>query len=156
MDHHYKANLIWTGNKGQGTSGYQAYERSYQIQIDGKPSIAGSSDPAFLGDPTKSNPEDLLLAAVSSCHMLWYLHLCAVNGIVVVNYLDRAEGTMKLNEDGSGAFTSLKLHPEVVVSEERMIPKAEELHSEANRKCFIANTLNIKVWHAANITVAQS
>lgn len=155
-DHHYKANLIWTGNTGQGTSGYQAYDRSYEVHIDGKPSISGSSDSSFLGDPTKSNPEDLLLASVSSCHMLWYLHLCAVNGIIVLDYQDKAEGTMTLEKDGSGAFTFLKLNPEVVVTEEQMVAKAVELHAEANRKCFIANSLNIKVGHDAQISVYGS
>jgi len=76
----YEISLTWTGNKGQGTSDYTIYERSYSLGGKGKPLIAGSSDPKFRGDETKWNPEEMLLASIASCHMLWYLHFCADNG----------------------------------------------------------------------------
>ena len=110
-EHQYTAQVTWTGNRGTGTSGYTAYDRDHLISANGKPDIFGSSDPAFRGNGNKYNPEDSLVAALSACHMLWYLHLCSVNGVVVIDYVDKATGIMKENEDGSGQFSEVTLHP---------------------------------------------
>ena len=150
--HHYKAQINWTGNEGTGTTNYKSYNRNYSININGKSSdILGSSDPAFLGDATRYNPEDLLLASVSSCHMLWYLHLCATNNIVVTSYNDVALGEMEETKNGSGKFSNITLHPKITVTHSSMIAKAETLHNDANKMCFIANSLNFKVMHNAKI-----
>jgi organic hydroperoxide reductase OsmC/OhrA len=149
--HLYRSKINWTGNTGESTRNYHSYERSYTVSIDGKVDISGSSDPAFSGNPQLHNPEDLLLAAVSSCHLLWYLHLCSIHKILVLEYTDYAEGTMVENENGSGKFTEIILKPEIVVAEESMIEKAFELHHTASEYCFIANSLNFKVKHEAKI-----
>jgi len=145
--HNYKTTLQWTGNKGKGSENYKAYERSYTVSIENKPDILGSSDPSFGGDRTKYNPEELLVASLSSCHMLWYLHLCSEAGVVVMDYVDNATGTMIETSDGSGYFTEVALNPIVTVNENSMIEKANELHKKANELCFIANSVNFKVEH---------
>lgn len=145
--HSYKAIIQWTGNKGTGTDGYSTYERSHQIIIDEKIAIPCSSDPAFRGDRTKHNPEELLLSSLSSCHMLWYLHLCAEAGIIVTDYVDYAKGTMIETSNGSGKFTEVILNPVVTVTEEQMIVEATALHKKANELCFIANSINFPVRH---------
>lgn len=146
-EHHYKATIQWTGNKGTGTSGYRNYERSHTISIENKTIIEGSSDPAFRGDQTKYNPEEMLLASLSSCHMLWYLHFCSEEGIIVTEYIDHATGIMAEKENGSGYFKEVTLHPIVIVTEESMVKKANELHHKASEFCFIANSVNFPVKH---------
>jgi organic hydroperoxide reductase OsmC/OhrA len=143
--HNYSVRMRWTGNDGQGTQTYRAYRRDHVIQCDGKPEIPGSSDPAFRGDPARYNPEELLVSALSSCHMLAYLHLCAVNGVVVTAYEDAASGTMEERPDGSGAFISVVLHPRVTITAASDASKARELHHQAHEKCFIANSVNFPV-----------
>jgi organic hydroperoxide reductase OsmC/OhrA len=150
--HHYSTSLNWTGNNGKGTENYRAYERSYTIAAEGKPEIAGSSDPAFLGDKTRYNPEDLLVASISSCHMLWYLHLCAEAGVIVIAYSDNAKGIMTETADGGGRFTGVTLYPAVTVKDASMIDKATELHKKANELCFIANSCNFPVYHEPAVT----
>lgn len=145
--HHYKATTTWIGNRGSGTRDYKAYDRNHNIDIAGKQTLACSSDPTFRGDKTRHNPEELLVASISGCHMLWYLHLCAVNAIVVIEYNDEASGTMEENKDGSGQFTEITLKPRVVVEHESMIEKANALHHEANKMCFIARSVNFPVHH---------
>ncbi len=151
--HHYTTKLQWTGNKGTGTSDYKSYQRDHKILVNGKQEIACSSDPSFRGDPTRYNPEEFLVASLSSCHMLWYLHLCAVNGVVVTGYTDQAEGTMVENPDGGGQFSSVTLYPNVTVESEAMIKKAMELHEEANKRCFISSSCNFPVHHQPEIFV---
>ena len=146
-EHHYKTNITWTGNKGSGTKDYTTYERSYEVKVEQKTTILGSSDAPFRGDISKHNPEDFFLSSLSSCHMLWFLHLCADKGIVVVSYEDNAHGTMIENQEGGGRFTSVMLNPKVVINESNQIKQANELHAEANRKCFIANSCNFTVHH---------
>ncbi|MES2107107.1 MAG: OsmC family protein [Bacteroidota bacterium] len=146
-EHNYKATITWTGNQGKGTADYRGYERSHEISIAGKPIIPASSDPSFRGDKTRYNPEELLLASLSSCHMLWYLHLCSVNGVVVIDYVDEAKGVMEETADGGGYFKEVTLHPKVTIADAAMIEKANELHNEANKKCFIANSVNFLVHH---------
>jgi organic hydroperoxide reductase OsmC/OhrA len=154
--HHYNTTLSWTGNKGTGTSDYRAYERSHLLSVAGKPEIPASSDPKFRGDKTRYNPEELLVASLSSCHMLWYLHLCAVNGVVVVEYNDSAAGTMTETENGSGQFIEATLRPIVTVKEKSMIDKANALHEEAHSMCFIARSVNFPVHHMPQALVAEN
>jgi len=151
-EHHYKTNIEWTGNRGEGTMHYSGYDRSHHIFVENKPMIEASSDPAFRGDHTKHNPEELLLASLSSCHMLWYLHLCADNGIVVVSYTDEAVGVMTETSTG-GHFTEVVLHPTVTITDERKVPMANELHEAANKYCFIANSCNFPVRHKPQCSV---
>lgn len=151
--HHYTTTIQWTGNKGSGTSGYRDYERSHLISVENKIDIEGSSDPAFRGDQTKHNPEEMFLSSISSCHMLWYLHFCSEAGIVVIDYIDKATGIMEETSNGSGHFTEVTLHPTVMVSEEYMVEKAKELHHKANEFCFIANSVNFAVKHIPTMLV---
>lgn len=143
--HKYETTVRWTGNKGTGTSAYRAYGRDHEISAPGKPVIAASSDPAFLGDASRYNPEDLLVASLSTCHMLWYLHLCAVNKIVVLDYEDHAAGTMEESADGGGRFIEVTLRPRITVSKDSDPEKAKELHHEAHEKCYVANSVNFPV-----------
>lgn len=151
--HHYKTKIQWTGNKGTGTSNYRDYERSHTISIENKLTIEGSSDPAFRGDKTKHNPEELFLSSLSSCHMLWYLHFCSEAGIIVVDYTDEATGIMEETSNGSGHFTEIILNPTVTVAAESMIETAEQLHHKANEFCFIANSVNFPVKHFPKVLV---
>ena len=146
-EHTYKTSLTWTGNTGKGTADYRAYQRNYTIQIDGKPEIEGSSDPTFRGDKTRYNPEELFLASISSCHMLWYLHLCSDHGITVVDYEDEALGIMKEKENGSGYFELVILNPHVTIVESEKAELAKKLHQRANEMCFIANSCNFEIGH---------
>lgn len=153
--HHYKATITWTGNRGKGTESYKVYDRSHTISQEGKTVIEGSSDPVFRGDKTKHSPEDLMVSALSGCHMLSYLHLCAVNGVVVIEYVDHASGVMEENADGSGQFIGATLNPVVTVKERSMIEKANALHHEASKKCFIARSVNFAVHHKPTAVVAE-
>jgi organic hydroperoxide reductase OsmC/OhrA len=149
--HNYKLTVKWTGNTGTGTSNYKAFERSHSILADNKTEILGSSDPAFRGDKTKHNPEELLLGSISSCHMLWYLHLCAEAGVIVTDYIDNATGTMMETSNGGGKFTEITLHPMVTIADNSMREKAQALHKKANELCFIANSLNFPVHHMPTV-----
>ena len=144
-EHSYQIALQWTGNNGSGTDNYRAYSRAYEIEVPGKPIIHGSSDPAFRGDTKKYNPEELLVASLSSCHMLWYLHLCSDAGIVVTNYRDLATGKMCQTQDGGGKFTEVILKPEIIVVANSNVEQAKTLHEEAHKLCFIANSVNFPV-----------
>lgn len=143
-EHHYQLTVTWTGNKGNGTKDYQAYERSHTISVEGKPDLLGTADPMFRGDPKKYNPEELLVAALSSCHMLSYLHLCAVNKIVVTTYIDKPTATMVL-EGGTGHFKEAILHPTITIMDPSRIEDAKKLHHKAHEICFIANSVNFPV-----------
>ncbi len=154
-EHQYQTSLVWVGNKGSGTMDYRSYDRSYVVSIANKPDISGSSDSAFLGDKTKHNPEDLLLSAISSCHMLWYLHLCSKNGIIVLDYQDKAVGKMLEMRDGSGKFKEVALYPVVTISDHAHTEKALALHKEANKMCFIANSCNFPINHHAQCLAEQ-
>ena len=154
--HNYSLSVKWTGNTGTGTSDYREYERSHTIRISGKPEILASSDAPFRGDKTKPNPEDFLLASLSSCHMLWYLHVCADAGVVVTDYSDEATGVLLIPEQGPGHFAEVTLHPAVTVSDNSMIEKAEALHTKAHELCFMANSVNFPVHHRASVQVADT
>lgn len=146
-EHHYTLSIEWTGNLGTGTSDYRAYTRNHTVTTEGKANLLASSDPAFRGDKTRHNPEEMLVAALSSCHMLSYLHVCVLNGIIVTEYKDNATGTMKENPDGSGQFTEVTLRPVVKVKDASMIEKANHLHEKASQLCFIARSINFPVHH---------
>lgn len=154
-EHRYAVTVTWRGNLGSGTSGYRAYARDNEIAADAKPSINGSSDPAFRGDRTRWNPEELLLASLSSCHQLWYLHLAADAGIIVTGYVDQAEGVMAEDADGSGRFIRVVLRPAVAVAAGSDIERAKALHHIAHEKCFIANSVNFPVMCEPRIVVGE-
>ena len=142
--HQYQVDIVWTGNTGQGTANYRSYERSHDISVTGKPPISGSADPAFRGDKTRYNPEEMLVASISTCHMLWYLHLCSTKGIIVSHYEDHPVGTMVEAADGSGHFVEVTLKPKItLVRGDRSV--AEQLHDDAHHVCFIANSVNFPI-----------
>jgi len=143
--HTYRCEIEWTGNDGPGTKSYTSYRRDHVVHCEGKPPIPASSDPSFRGDKARYNPEELLVASLSSCHMLWYLHLCAVNKITVLEYRDRAEGRMRENPDGSGEFVSVTLKPQVRIAEESRESAAAGLHHQAHSLCFISRSVNFPV-----------
>ncbi|PKD20015.1 peroxiredoxin [Salegentibacter salinarum] len=151
--HQYELSVEWTGNQGNGTLNYKSYNRDHSISAEGKyTEIMASAEPAFLGDKTKYNPEDLFLSSIAACHMLWYLHLCSKHKIVVIAYLDNATGVMEEAANGSGKFTKVCLNPKVKVAEQSMITKATELHKEAGKMCFIANSCNFDIEHNPTTT----
>ena len=152
-DHLYNIKLEWTGNQGTGTSAYRAYSRDHTILVEGKPPIAGSSDPVFLGDAARHNPEDMFLASIASCHMLWFLHLASAAGIVVTAYRDKASGVMKMNPDGSGEFSSVTLSPSVAITKLSQVEQANTLHSKVGDMCFIARSVKVPIYHEATVTV---
>lgn len=143
--HDYRVRIEWTGNTGEGTRSYTSYRRDHTVHIAGKSPLACSSDAAFRGDASRHNPEDLLVASLSACHMLWYLHLCAVNQITVLEYVDDAEGSMSLAANGAGKFTRVVLRPAVRIAAGGDAERAQALHEEAHRFCFIANSVNFPV-----------
>ena len=155
--HEYSIVTAWTGNAGTGTSSYAGYRRDHEMRREGKrAAIEGSSDPAFRGDASRYNPEELLIASLSACHMLWYLHLCAVSGIVVTAYQDDARGTLALEPDGSGRMARVTLRPTVTIEDASKAQKAIELHHAAHEKCFIAASVNFPVECEPVLANAQS
>jgi organic hydroperoxide reductase OsmC/OhrA len=144
-EHTYRLEMTWTGNDGRGTADYKAYRRDHEISAPGKPVLPGCSGPGFRGDPSRYNPEELLVASLSSCHMLWVLHLCATAGVVVEAYQDSPVGVMRENPDGSGEFVDVELRPEVTIAAGSDLQKLEEIHHEAHHKCFIARSVNFPV-----------
>jgi organic hydroperoxide reductase OsmC/OhrA len=151
QQHQYAVSVAWTGNDGAGTQSYRSYRRDHEISAPGKPSIPGSSDPLFRGDPARYNPEELLVASLSGCHMLWYLHLCAIHGIVVIEYRDRACGTLQEESDGGGAFVRVVLQPRVSIAKGGDRDKALALHDSAHHLCFIARSVAFPVEVAPEI-----
>jgi organic hydroperoxide reductase OsmC/OhrA len=149
--HTYRARVHWTPSDGEGTKAYSSYTRDHTIVVEGKPEIGASSDPVFRGNARRYNPEELLIASLASCHMLWYLHLCAVNGVAVVHYRDDAVGVMEENADGSGQFVVAELRPSVRLADGSDRSKALALHAEAHRRCFIARSVNFQVTVKAEI-----
>lgn len=143
--HAYAVQVVWTGNRGTGTSNYRAYDRAHEVRIANKPTILGSSEPIYRGDPRRHNPEELLVAALSACHMLWFLHLAADAGIVVTEYRDDARGALQDTSDGGGRFTEVVLHPAVVTSEPADETLVNALHERAHELCYIASSVNFPV-----------
>ena len=146
--HHYQITNRWTGNLGTGTSAYTAYSRNHELHAEGKSApISGASDPAFRGDPSRYNPEELLLGALSACHMLWVLHLCADAGIVITEYTDQVSGEMLEHADGSGQFTRVTLHPQMSITDGNRIAEAIAMHDRAHHFCCLARSVNFPVDH---------
>lgn len=153
-NHRYRVDVLWTGNRGSGTDHYRSYGRDHVIRVTGKPELAGSADPAFHGDASRHNPEDMLVAALSSCHMLSYLHMAMLAGVVVTGYQDVAEGAM-VTEGSSGHFTEVVLRPVVTISAQSDPVRAEAVHDDAHHACFIANSVNFPVRCEPRIVVAS-
>jgi organic hydroperoxide reductase OsmC/OhrA len=153
-EHTYSTTVTWTGNLGTGTSGYRDYDRTTDIAAPGRPVLPASSDPLFRGDPARWNPELLLVAALSQCHLLWYLHLCSDAGVVVESYVDEAVGTMAEEVGGPGRFTEVVLRPRVKVSSASMLETAVRLHERANELCYVAQSVNFPVRHEPDVTIA--
>jgi len=153
--HGYSVSLTWTGNLGSGTSGYKAYSRDHTLQVEGKPSIAGSSDRIFHGSRERWNPEEMLVAALSQCHMLSFLHVAADAGIVVLEYEDNASGVLELSQDGGGRMTSVVLRPHVVVAAGNP-EQVGSAHTRASELCFIANSVNFPVHHEPVLDIRDS
>ena len=154
-EHAYRVEVKWTGNRGTGTSSYKAYGRDHEIRATGKPAISGSSDPTFRGDPARWNPEDLLVGSLSACHELWYLHLCAGAGVVVLAYEDHAEGVMVEEDSGGGQFTSVTLRPQVTIDAASNADLAKSLHQVAHEKCFVARSVAFPVTVEPSIVRAR-
>ncbi len=153
INHEFPARVIWTGNQGTGTSAYKAYERTWDLALEGKPVVHCSNDPMLGGDPSKYNPEDMLIAALASCHMLWYLHLCSNAGIVVTAYEDNPVGVGESEPSGKGKFVEAILRPKIIISEGDE-DKALAIHDEIDNYCFIARSVNFPVRYEVEISRA--
>jgi organic hydroperoxide reductase OsmC/OhrA len=154
--HQYEVRTTWTGNTGQGTASYRAYKRDHEISGERKVApIPGSSDPVFRGDAARYNPEELLVGALSACHMLWMLHLCADAGITITAYTDQASGVMAEEADGSGRFTEVTLRPQMTITDAGRIADAEALHARAHELCAMANSVNFPVRCVPSVTATQ-
>ena len=155
-EHLYSGTLLWTGAGAGPTSSYQSYSRAWRMEFAGKPALEGSADPAFRGDAAKLNPEELLLAALATCHMLSYLALCSLKKIEVMSYSDRAEGTLRRLPNGRTGFASVTLYPRVTIADAGKLDLARTLHRDAHAECFIANSVNFPVENAPTVTPAEA
>ena len=153
--HDYRVDVVWTGNTGQGTSSYRSYHRTHEVRAPGKDPLPGSADPVFGGEDERYNPEELLVASLSQCHMLWYLHLAAETGVLVLGYHDRAGGTLREGPDGAGEFTEVVLAPEVTVADPAIVDAAEALHARAHELSYVAKAVNFPVRHEFSTRVAH-
>lgn len=153
--HGYEVDVVWTGNTGPGTSSYLSYHRTHEVRAPGKEVVAGSADPVFRGEADRYNPEELLIASLSQCHMLWYLHLAAETGVLVLGYHDRASGTLREDADGSGQFEEVVLAPEVTVADPAIVDAAEALHARAHELSYVAKALTFPVRHEFSTRVAH-
>ncbi|NEX47699.1 OsmC family protein [Pseudotabrizicola algicola] len=147
-EHAYTSRIVWTGNTGEGTRSYRGYARSWDIAVPGKPVVSCSNDPLLGGDPGKMNPEDLLLSALSACHMLWYLHFAADAGVVVIAYEDSPLGIGEVEPGGAGRFVSVQLRPRITLAAGSDLTLAEALHARISAVCFIARSVAFPVSHA--------
>lgn len=153
-EHDYTARVVWTGNRGQGTASYRGYDRTWQVQTPGKPVIECSNDPLLGGDPTLHNPEDLLIAALSACHMLWYLHLASDAGIAVQSYADDPCAVGETLPDGASRFLRATLRPVITVPAGTDLARADALHGEIHKTCFVARSVNFPVEYRAKYRIA--
>ncbi|MCF1708925.1 OsmC family protein [Tabrizicola sp. J26] len=145
MEHAYISRIVWTGNRGTGTSGYRAYDRTWDIAVPGKAVVPCSNDPLLGGDPGKMNPEDLLLSALSACHMLWYLHYAADARIIVTRYEDKPIGIGEVSAGGAGRFSAATLRPHIALRAGADLQEAEAIHHRIHEVCFIARSVNFPV-----------
>ncbi len=152
-EHRYEVTVTWTGNRGEGTASYRSYDRDNDIETEHHPVIQGSADPHFRGNPSRWNPEQLLVAAAAQCHMLAYLHVAATNNLIVTAYVDHPTAVLTEDDKGGGAFTDITLHPTVTITDPDQIELAARLHHDANAACFIANSLNLPVRHEPSTVV---
>ncbi|AEM40624.1 OsmC family protein [Ketogulonicigenium vulgare] len=148
MEHSYSAEVIWTGNRGAGTINYRGYDRTWDIAVPGKAVVHCSNDPLLGGDPTKMNPEDLLLSSLSACHMLWYLHYAANAGLIVSSYRDSPIGVGEVEKSGAGRFLSATLRPEIALNAGADLDLAHDLHHRIHAVCFIARSVNFPISYA--------
>ncbi|MFE2755944.1 OsmC family protein [Actinosynnema sp. NPDC059335] len=153
-EHGYRVAVRWTGNTGVGTANYRGYGRDHDVTAQGKPTLRASADPAFRGTPDRWNPEELLVASLSQCHMLTYLSLCARAGVVVLDYADEASGVMREEPGNTGRFAEVVLRPEVTVADASMVGRAEQLHGRAHEDCFIARSVAFPVRHVPSVRPA--
>jgi organic hydroperoxide reductase OsmC/OhrA len=151
--HAYAVTVRWpsqtldSGSAAGATTSYTAYTRDHDVALPGRPVLPGSADPAFRGDPQRFGPEDLFVASLSQCHMLWFLHLAAESGLVVREYRDEATGTMRVEARGEGQFTDVTLRPRIVVdaSDQATDERVAELHHRAHSMCFLSRSVNFRV-----------
>ena len=156
LDHGFTARLVWEGNTGQGTADYAGYGRGFRIEVAGKPEFGGSAAPMFRGEADRHNPEDLFLASLAACHMLFYLALCARHGLRVLAYQDDVRGLLRLRPEGGGRFETIDLCPCVELAPGGDEALALQLHEVAHEQCFIANSCSVAVRHTATINTASS
>lgn len=149
--HDYTVKIEWTGNRGTGTSAYRAYDRNWDLATPGKPLMHCSNDPLLGGNHEKHNPEDMLIAALSSCHMLWYLHLCSEAGVIVTSYQDNPIAVGEVEPSGKGRFLSATLKPRIEITAESDPVKAAQLHDEIHQVCFVARSVNFPVTYEPEI-----
>ena len=154
--HEFPTRIAWTGNRGTGTSAYKAYDRTWDMIADGKEVVHCSNDPLLGGDPSKYNPEDMLIAALASCHMLWYLHLCSDAGVTVLAYEDNPVGVGESEPSGKGRFIEAVLHPKITITADSDAEKATAIHDEIHNYCFIARSVNFPVRFEIEIIKKQS
>lgn len=154
--HTYTAQVTWTGNRGNGTRSYQAYDRNWEVTTPGKAPILCSNDPLLGGDPALHNPEDMLLSALSACHMLWYLHLASTQKIVVTAYTDAPVGEADVAPDGTGRFTSATLRPVITLAAGTDIAVADGIHDDIHARCFIAQSVRFPVGYEPTYEIAQT
>ncbi|TYL51398.1 OsmC family peroxiredoxin [Nocardioides sp. BGMRC 2183] len=152
MEHHYRLGVSWQGNRGGGTTGYRDYGRDVLVRATGKPDLLASADPAFRGDAGRWNPEEMLLAALSQCHLLSYLHSAVRHGVVVTAYVDEPVATMSQSGHG-GRFTDVLLRPQVTIADPALAETAQAIHAEAAANCFIAASVNFPVRHEPAVLV---
>ncbi|PIE12289.1 MAG: peroxiredoxin [Rhodobacterales bacterium] len=151
--HDFETRVVWTGNRGEGTAHYRAYDRTWDLAMPGKPVLSCSNDPLLGGEPSKHNPEDMLIAALSSCHMLWYLHLASDAGIVVTSYEDQPIGHGESTPDGAGRFVGATLRPRITVKADADLAQAQAIHSEVHKYCFIARSVAFPIEIKARFVV---
>lgn len=152
--HDYSARIVWTGNRGDGNRSYRGYDRNWEVQTPGKPVIRCSNDPQLGGDPTLHNPEDMLIAALSACHMLWYLHLASDAKVLVTDYADDPIAIGEIHPDGAGRFLSATLRPTITVAAGTDLTLAEALHGRIHKTCFIARSVNFPVTYESQYKTA--
>ncbi|MFQ3238817.1 MAG: organic hydroperoxide reductase OsmC/OhrA [Olleya marilimosa] len=154
INHTFKATINWTINEGESTQNPRTFSRNHKVTIANKISdLSVSAAKPFRGDDALYNPEDLLLSALASCHMMSYLYVCAQHNIEVVSYIDHAEGDLEVNTSGSGSFKMVRLKPVVSIKDASQKELVKSLHTKANQLCFIANSCNFPIVHEATIVV---
>ena len=152
-EHSYTSRIVWTGNRGEGTAHYRAYDRTWNIETPGKPVIECSNDPLLGGDPTRPNPEDLLISALSACHMLWYLHYASDAGIRVLAYEDAPDAVGEVLPTGAGRFVRATLRPRITLAEGCDVAVADAIHARIHEVCFIARSVAFPVSYAARYQI---